>query len=87
MNEINWTSHAFRQFKKVPQEMRVIINNAVKKLAATWPASASVKKLTNREEYRLRVRDYRVIFTVQPDGEVVILHILEVNKRNERTYQ
>ena len=87
MNEINWTSHAFRQLKKVPQEMRGIINNAVKKLAATWPTSSSVIKLTNREEYRLRVRDYRVIFTVQPDGEVVILHILEVNKRNERTYQ
>ncbi|UQZ90200.1 cytotoxic translational repressor of toxin-antitoxin stability system [Deltaproteobacteria bacterium Smac51] len=87
MNAINWTSHARRQLKKVSAEMRQIINNAVKKLAATWPDSSSVTRLVDREEYRLRVRDYRVIFVVEPDGHVVILHILEVRKRNERTYQ
>jgi mRNA-degrading endonuclease RelE of RelBE toxin-antitoxin system len=48
-------------------------------------AARNVKSLTNHEYgYRLRVGNYRVFFDY--DGEVRIVSIEEVRKRDERTY-
>jgi mRNA interferase RelE/StbE len=44
-----------------------------------------VVKLTNRPEYRLRVGDWRVIFSLEEDGLVVLA--LRVLRRNEDTYR
>jgi mRNA interferase RelE/StbE len=43
-----------------------------------------IKKLVNREGYRLRVGRWRVIFDVF--NEVKIVEIQEVLKRDEHTY-
>jgi mRNA interferase RelE/StbE len=49
------------------------------------PDCQGVKALTNhRYGYRLRVGRYRVLFDY--DGEVRIVEIQEVKKRDERTY-
>jgi len=49
------------------------------------PDCQRVKKLVNHEyQYRLRIGDYRVLFDW--DGEIKIVEIQEVRKRNERTY-
>jgi mRNA interferase RelE/StbE len=49
------------------------------------PDCQGVKSLTNhRCGYRLRVGRYRVLFDY--DGEVRIVEIQEVKKRDERTY-
>jgi mRNA-degrading endonuclease RelE of RelBE toxin-antitoxin system len=42
----------------------------------------NVRSLTERSGERLRVGDYRVIFSVEGDT----MTILEVKKRDERTY-
>lgn len=55
-------------------------------MLAEWPGAHNVKALTNREDYRLRIGRYRVLFLVQPTGEVVIFKIVEVKKRDENTY-
>ena len=48
-------------------------------------AARNVKSLTNHEYgYRLRVGDHRVFFDY--DGDVRIVSIEEVRKRDERTY-
>ena len=51
-----------------------------------WPNVPDVKALTNRNDYRLRVGRYRVLFTVTPSGEVTVILIEEVKKRDEHTY-
>lgn len=45
-----------------------------------------MKSLTDREEYRLRVGRYRVIFTVDTQLIPTVISIEEVKKRDERTY-
>ena len=50
-----------------------------------FPDYAGVKRLTNHaHNYRPRIGDYRQFFEF--DGEVKIVSIEEVKKRNERTY-
>jgi mRNA-degrading endonuclease RelE of RelBE toxin-antitoxin system len=52
-----------------------------------FPQCTGVKTLINHEhQYRLRVGNYRVFFNVDASGEVFIVSIEEVRKRNERTY-
>ena len=84
-NKIEWTNKALAQMRKLSSVARLKILAKVKTLSA-WPKVAGAIKLVNRPEYRLRVGLYRVIFNVYPGGEVTILQIEEVLKRNERTY-
>ena len=85
MNTIQWTLKAEKQLRKIRdaasrkrlfEEAQVLTN---------FPHCAGVKRLTNHNNsYRLRVGDYRLFFEF--DGEVKIVSIEEVKKRNERTY-
>ncbi len=87
MIEVRWTDKANRQMIKLPEKIGKQIVDKVTVMARTWPESANVIRLVNRPEYRLRVGNYRVLFNVAPDGEVTILNILEVKKRDDRTYK
>ena len=66
--------------KLPPTEAKHILEAA--KSLRDWPDCRQVKALANSDEYRLRVGDYRLIFTVR--GDKII--ITEVKRRNERTY-
>jgi mRNA interferase RelE/StbE len=84
MNSINWTPKAAKQLRKLDKQMQGPIRDAVTKLE-TMPNSQNVKALTNHSSaYRLRVGNYRVLFDW--DGEIKIVEINEVSKRDERTY-
>lgn len=85
MNKIEWTLKAFKQLRKVAKDRQKTIVAAVSSLDR-WPETANVKKLTNHNyPYRLRVGHYRVFFSVR-QGEVTIIRIEEVKKRDNRTY-
>ncbi|TDZ91157.1 type II toxin-antitoxin system RelE family toxin [Mycobacteroides salmoniphilum] len=56
------------------------IIDAIKALATT-PRPDGCTKLTGREGYRIRVRDYRVLYTVS-DGELLVL-VVKVGKRGQ----
>ncbi len=85
MNSIDWTPKARRQAAKIKDKaMRSRIFTESQTLV-DFPACTGVKKLTNHEySYRLRVGDYRVFFEF--DGDVHIVSIEEVKKRDESTY-
>ncbi|HBT96487.1 MAG TPA: cytotoxic translational repressor of toxin-antitoxin stability system [Desulfobulbaceae bacterium] len=85
MNTINWTKKARKQLVPLPRWDIERIIDAVESLAR-WPDVAGVKALSGRDDYRLRVGRYRVIFTVTPDGELTIILVEEVKKRDEHTY-
>lgn len=84
MNEIEWTPKAVRQFQKLPVDARRSLGAGIS-LLADWPKTQHVKTLSGRDEYRLRVGNFRVLFTVRPDGAVHIIRIEEVKRRNEHT--
>jgi mRNA interferase RelE/StbE len=77
--EIRYTKAASKALTKMPTNTAQLIRGKIRQYAAD-PASlaSNVKKLQGREdEYRLRVGDWRVIFT--QDG--VILNVLKVRPR------
>lgn len=82
MKRIEWKPKALRQLRKIKnQDTRNLIYDAVDTLKY-FPQCSNIKKLKGRNEYRLRVSNWRVIFT----DSLKILYIEEVKKRNERTY-
>ncbi|MBV8666983.1 MAG: type II toxin-antitoxin system RelE/ParE family toxin [Burkholderiaceae bacterium] len=84
MNFIKWTVKAAKQLRKLETSSQYQIRDAVKLLEA-MPACRNVKALTNHEYgYRLKVGNFRVLFDWS--GEIRIVEIQEVRKRDERTY-
>ena len=82
MKSIRWRPKALRQIRKIKnQEVKESIFEAVSNLR-NFPNCRNIKKLKVREEYRLRVGRWRVIFT----ESLEILFIEEVRKRDESTY-
>ncbi len=85
MYEIDWKVKAMKQLARIGcRETRDAIYTSVQSLQV-FPVVSNVKKLKNHEHaYRLRVGRYRVFF--EADGEVSIIRIEEVKKRDDRTY-
>jgi mRNA-degrading endonuclease RelE of RelBE toxin-antitoxin system len=84
MNSVNYTVKAAKQLRKLQTQDSKKIRNECDKLSA-MPNCINVKALINHEhEYRLRVGNYRVFFNF--DGEIHIVSIQEVKKRDENTY-
>ncbi|NCD26706.1 MAG: type II toxin-antitoxin system RelE/ParE family toxin [Deltaproteobacteria bacterium] len=86
MTQILWTKKATKQLLKLPVNDAGRIKLAVDGLAE-WPSVKQVKALTNREDYRLRVGDYRVFFRVDAEGNPVVITIERVERRNEHIYK
>lgn len=84
MNTIKWHTKALRQLRKIDRQDNAAIRHAVNGLSA-MPDCAGIKALADHEYgYRLRVGRFRVFFDF--DGEVRIIDIQEVKKRDEHTY-
>ncbi|ALA26626.1 cytotoxic translational repressor of toxin-antitoxin stability system (plasmid) [Piscirickettsia salmonis] len=83
-NTIEWKLKALKQVKKFPLKSKEKIFSGVESLY-DWPSCKDVKKLQNREGYRLRVGQYRVFFDVN-QGKINIITIEEVKKRDSKTY-
>jgi len=79
--EIKMTTHAVRQIKKLPAQVREYINEAIDSLAS-WPQVNQVKRLAGRSDYRLRVDRYRVIFEVTG----TVIWVTQVLLRDDNTY-
>jgi mRNA interferase RelE/StbE len=77
--EIRYTKAALKTLMRMPSNPAQLIRGKIRQYAADPASSANnVKKLQGREvEYRLRVGDWRVIFT--QDG--VILDVLKMGPR------
>ena len=79
MFKITFSKNADKALRRMPRNNAVIIANKIKELAANPSKMCNVKKLTNHPGYRLRVGDWRVVYTVN-DNELLIHVINEVYK-------
>jgi mRNA-degrading endonuclease RelE of RelBE toxin-antitoxin system len=85
MNTVQWTIKAAKQMRKIKDEptRKCLYEDA--QILIKFPDCSGVKRLKNHSySYRLRIGNYRLFFEF--DGEVKIISIEEVKKRNERTY-
>lgn len=75
MYHITYVKQAERSLRKLPKNIFKRIQDKLALIAeAPYGHQNNVTKLKDREEYRLRVGDWRVIYEIH-DGELIILVI------------
>ena len=70
--EVRIISAAEREMDKLPTPVHMRISRRILSLEDN-PRPRGAKKLSGREEYRLRVGDYRVLYTIDDDGCMVTI--------------
>jgi len=79
---IAFTKDATRALQKIPRETARLIRTKLEQIAEDpYAPHPNVTKLQNREGYRLRVGDYRVIYDVRQDK--VLILVLKIGPRGE----
>lgn len=78
MHEIKWSKNAFEQLNKLNLFIKKRIFKKINELSSRFP-KGNIKKLVNSKFYRLRVGDYRVIFSA--DNLLKILKIVKIGHR------
>lgn len=81
MYKIIFSKNADKALRRMPNNIAVIISQKIKEIASSPYKMRNVKKLTNHPGYRLRVGDWRVIYTVN-DNELLIM-VINVKTRGE----
>lgn len=81
MYRVILTTKAGRVFKKLPKEVALLIVEAIEKLTLDpFSSFLDIKKLKYPlEGYRLRVRDWRILYTIEND----IIDIQEIYNRKD----
>ena len=78
---LEWKRSAAQELKKLPREVVGRILTAVEQLS-TEPYPSGVRKLVGAEHtYRIRVGDYRIIYSVM--ASALIIEIIRVGHRRD----
>lgn len=81
MYRVEFTSAAARQVRKLDRPVRTRLLNAIESLAYS-PRPDGVKKLASTENaWRIRVGDYRIIYSIEDD--VLVVTVVRVAHRRE----
>jgi len=81
MYRITFSKNADKVLRRIPRNIALNIRKKIKELAQNPHRMRNVKQLTNHPGYRLRVGDWRIIYTVI-DNELLI-HVINVKTRGE----
>ena len=81
MYKITFSKNADKALRGLPRNIALIIAKKLKELADNPNGMRNVKRLTNHPGYRLRVGDWRIVYTVH-DNELII-HVINVKTRGE----
>lgn len=84
MYAIEFTKDAVKALASMPRNTRELVRSKLQALAADPGSAQNVKKLVGRPGYRLRVGDWRVIYTLDA-GRLVVL-VLDIGPRR-RIYE
>ena len=79
MHSVEFTKQALKTLVAMPANARALVKSKIDALAANPAGAQNVKKLVGREGYRLRVGDWRVIYTIE-SGRLVVL-VLDIGSR------
>jgi mRNA interferase RelE/StbE len=78
--QIEITNFAERKIKKLEEHLRGEVIGLIYKLAEN-PRPHGCKKLKGREAYRVRLRDYRIIYEIR--DKVLVVTVVDVGHRKE----
>ena len=81
MFKITFSKIADKALRRMPRNIALKIGKKIKELANNPNRMRNVKKLTNHPGCRLRVGDWRIIYTV--DENELLIHIINIKTRGE----
>jgi len=81
MYKITFSKDADKALRRMLRNTALIIGKKIMELAKNPHGMRNVKKLTNHPGYRLRIGDWRVVYTVN-DNELIV-HVINVKTRGE----
>ena len=79
MHSIEFTREARKTLKAMPRNLRALVLGKIDDLAVDPMRAQNVKKLVGRPGYRLRVGDWRVIYTL--DAGRLVVRVLDIGAR------
>lgn len=81
MYKVELTAAAAKELGRIKRADAKVYGQITKAIAdlATSPRPDGCTKLSGREGYRIRVRDYRILYTIS-DGELLVL-VVKVGQR------
>ena len=78
---VHWKNSAKKELKNLDRNIIPVIIDAVEKLAID-PLPSGTKKLEGSQyTYRIRVRDYRIVYSIK--NNVLVVEVLRVAHRKE----
>jgi mRNA interferase RelE/StbE len=81
MHKITFSKKADKALRRMPRNIALTIGKKIKDLANDPNGMRNVKKLTNHPGYRLRVGDWRIIYTVNENE--LLIHVINIITRGE----
>ncbi len=77
---INLTKHASKQLDKLPIAVAELLSKSLYKLSDN-PRPNGYKKLKGREGYRIRIGNYRIIYTIEDN--ILTIVIIDIGHRKD----
>jgi len=81
MYKITFSKEADKTLRRMPRNIALNIGKKIKALAKDPHGMRNVKKLSNHPGYRLRMGEWRIVYTIN-DNELLI-HVIKVKTRGE----
>lgn len=80
---VRFTAKAAKELARIGPAARAILVKIEQYAADPSSLANNVKALKGSEEFRLRVGDYRVLFTVSAEGVVTVMLVVAVRHRSK----
>ena len=81
MYKIIFSKSADKALRRMPRNIALNIAKKIKRLAINPHKMPNVKKLTQHPGYRLRVGDWRIIYTLAE--KELLIHVINIKTRGE----
>ena len=86
MYKVFYSHRAAKSFKKIPKQYQIRIKAKIQELSKNPHLSGTIKLVDYpAAKFRHRIGNYRILFDVEEASK--ILEILDLRKRDERTYR
>jgi mRNA interferase RelE/StbE len=72
---------AQKEAEKIPANHRLAIDKAIASLASN-PRPHGSKKLTEKEGYRVRVGNYRILYTIDDEAKIIIIYRIKIKGKS-----
>ena len=76
--------HIEKETRHIPLHERQNIDHAILALTSN-PRPHGCKKLTEKEGYRIRIGNYRILYTIDDKKRTIVIH--RIKTRSEKTYK